>query len=564
VLVFIPLLGMASMLAIDRTVGEVLSAGKQARDKQAFFRADGSAGLCLGELRNRLQVALRAQLPTNIADVAPYVDNNNPAGFLTQYAYAPGTSFGGPFIRDSATQARLPLTYTASGPYTCSVTVTSRGTPVNLNAGLPMPPKYQFRYGYSVDGTAEEGGTTRQVALEGSFSVLVQQDTYARYALFTNCQRRGSCVTGERVWFMGLSSFSGPVHTNGQFNFAYNPSGQFTAPADSAGSDKVGIPADEKNKARFHNNDTSDVGIALDADANGTVDVPTFFEGFQRGSAYIPMPDATTADGQRNAALGATSKPSTGKVVLGTTADGKLAGIYVNGDASIALSSGGLGTGIAVYSITQGTGGNAKTTTVTVDFTSKQTTINTPTSGNSFTTATYNGVPNGMLFVDGEVQKLGGTLQADSQLTIAATNDIRITDNMVYENVPLVTNPSAEGKNTLLGLISWDRNVHIDSSAPGPIYIHATVMTPNGEFAVDYYYSRPHQGDATILGGVIENTYGPFYKLYADGTKYGYGRNFVYDTRMGKGMNPPFFPTIGRLISTVAGINERPNWQQTN
>jgi hypothetical protein len=60
---------------------------------------------------------------------------------------------------------------------------------------------------------------------------------------------------------------------------------------------------------------------------------------------------------------------------------------------------------------------------------------------------------------------------------------------------------------------------------------------------------------------VIESTYGPFGNFAANT---GYARNFVYDTRLGRGMAPPFFPTIGRVISTVAGINDRPNWQQTN
>ncbi|HSB77203.1 MAG TPA: hypothetical protein VLM91_00340, partial [Candidatus Methylomirabilis sp.] len=94
--------------------------------------------------------------------------------------------------------------------------------------------------------------------------------------------------------------------------------------------------------------------------------------------------------------------------------------------------------------------------------------------------------------------------------------------------------------------------------------VHATVMTPNGEFRVDNYNSGPTRGTATILGGVIENTYGAFGTFSGNTPNTGYGRNFIYDTRMGRGMAPPFFPTIGSVISILSGANDRPNWQQTN
>ena len=124
--------------------------------------------------------------------------------------------------------------------------------------------------------------------------------------------------------------------------------------------------------------------------------------------------------------------------------------------------------------------------------------------------------------------------------------------------------PSAEGTNNVLGVLSWNGNVRITSAAPNDITIDATVMAPNGQFTVDNYSSGSPRGTATLLGGVIENTYGPFGTFSQNQQTTGYGRNFVYDTRMGRGMAPPFFPTIGNVISSVAGVNDRPNWQQTN
>lgn len=537
------LLGMGGLLAVSQTISEVQSSGQQLRDKRAFFRADGGATLCLRELRNRLQRDLTAQLRslTDITTVANYASNNDPAGLLAAYAYQSGVSLGGAFQRVSASEARLTESYTASaalGPYSCTLSAISRAAPVNQ--GTSMSPSYVFRYRYSIDGTASEGGLTRQVNLQGIFSVQVQQDSFARYALFTNRQQNSA---GTNVWFTNRTNFSGPVHTNGEFNFALNPGAAFTGQVTS-----VSATGD------FYNGGSP---VHLDANQNGTVDVPTFAGGFDRGVANIPMPLTTTADRQRGAALGlSTGTSGTGYspgVYLGTSSGSMTGGIYVNGDATIALSA---GTNTATSTITQG----GTTTTVTVNYSSSQTTVRT----GSGAPTSYNGVPNGMLMVDGAITSLSGTLEQDAQMTVAATGDVQITNNIQYQNYTSGTSPSAEGTTNLLGIMSWNGNVRIASTAPNDINVHATIMTPNGEFRVDNYGSGSPRGTATILGGVIENTYGAFGTFSGTSQTTGYGRNFVYDTRMGKGMAPPFFPTIGTLISTLTGTNDRPNWQQTN
>jgi len=33
---------------------------------------------------------------------------------------------------------------------------------------------------------------------------------------------------------------------------------------------------------------------------------------------------------------------------------------------------------------------------------------------------------------------------------------------------------------------------------------------------------------------------------------------------MSRGMAPPYFPTTGKVVGTVIGITDRPNWQQTS
>lgn len=540
---FAILLGMGSLLAVSGTVSELQSAGQQVRDKRAFFRADGAASLCLRELRNRLQRDLPARLRTltSVSNVATYATNNDPAGFLTAYAYQAGASLGGAFQHTSATQAGLTQSYAASataGRYDCTLSVISRAAPVNL--GPPISPAYLFRYRYTIDGTAAEGGLARRVNLQGAFSVQVQQDNFARYALFTNRQQNAA---GSTVWFTNRTNFFGPVHTNGEFNFALNPGAAFTAAVTSV-----------SGTSSFYNGGSP---VHLDADRNAAVDVPTFGEGLERGVANIPMPSTTTADRQRGAALGLPTGTSgagqSSGVRLSASGGSLTGGVYVNGDASISLSASGH---TATYTITQG----STTTTVSVNTSSNQTTVR---SGPGQPT-TYDGVPNGMFFVDGQVTSLSGTVQSDSQLTIAATGDVKITNNITYQDYTAGASPSAEGTTNLLGLMSWNGDVRITGSAPNNVSVHATVMTPNGEFRVDNYNSGPTRGTATVLGGVIENTYGAFGTFSGNTPSTGYGRNFIYDTRMGRGMAPPFFPTIGSVISILSGANDRPNWQQTN
>jgi hypothetical protein len=540
---FVILLSMGSLIALTGTLAELQSAAQQLRDKRAFFRADGSATLCLREMRNRIERDLLANLRalTSLAPIGTLVTNDDPAGLLSTYAYKSGVSFGGAFQHVSATEARLTEAFTPTGgpgAYACTLRVLSRSTPENQ--GTTVSPVYVFRYRYTIDGSASDGGLTRQVNLQGGFTVRAQQDNFARYALFTNRQENAA---GSKVWFTNRTNFTGPVHTNGQFNFAMNPGADFTGHVTSV-----------SETASYYNGGSS---VSLNAENNGTTDVPTFHSGFERGTDTIPMPSTTTTDRQKEAALGLSQGASTAGygtgIHLGSSGGSMTGGIYVNGNASISVGRSGNN---ATYNITQG----STTTTVTVNYASNQTSV----KAGSGPATTYTGVPNGMLFVNGQVDSLAGTVQQDTQLTIAATGDVRITNNLTYESYTGGTTPSAEGATNLLGVMSWNGNVRVATGAPNDINIHATVMAPNGEFRVDNHDSGSSRGTATILGGVIENTYGAFGTFGQSGQTTGYGRNFVYDARMGRGMAPPFFPTIGTVTSLPSGINDRPNWQQLN
>ena len=580
-LAFAVLLGLSSVLVIGPSVGEALKSGQELRDKRLFFLADGGATLCRAELKNRLNTALPAKLAA-LAGLpltslkATYVDANDPAQFLVDYVYDSAQPFLGvkdnDWVKNATTPTQVdlkyPITYTptgGAGQYQCTIRVTSRVAPVSTVSSVGST--FLFRYLYTITGTGTEGSgsVSRTVTLEGAFSIRVQLDNFARYALFTNDQKMSS---GALVYFASGFNYYGPVHTNGEFNFKGNPGSHFWDTIESVST-----------KVIYGNGASPAVPIEkqkgdADYDHNGTIDVPIFDKELNLGATKIDLPVTTTGDAQRTIALTGISAPPTNGVYLGNdTGTMKMTGgIYVKGNASVNLS---VQTGnIAQYSITQG----SDTWTVQINNASKTTSI----QKNSDSAATYTGLPNGLLFVDGSVTGLAGTLQKDTQLTVAATNDVTITGNLVYENYTPATADSpvkAEGTTNLMGILSWTKNIHIGTSAPDDVNIHATLMAPSttsgyGQVLVDSYDSttlgnkggvRGVRGTATILGGVIENLYGPFGTVAGDPPAQkitGYARNFVYDKRMAQGMAPPYFPTTGNVISALTGLTDRPNWKQ--
>ena len=195
-----------------------------------------------------------------------------------------------------------------------------------------------------------------------------------------------------------------------------------------------------------------------------------------------------------------------------------------------------------------------------MDFINEQTTVQTV--GGS--TDTYNGTLNGVIFdYNGSVTSLGGTLQRDSQVTIAASNDVVIQDHLRYEDYATVDGlPTAEGTTNVLGIVSWNGDVKIGTSAPDNVDIHSTIMAPNGIFTVDNYDDTGvgYRGQATLLGGIITENYGAFGQFStSSGPLSGYGRNFVYDQRMLSGFSSPYFPTLQNFIA-ISDLNEPPTW----
>lgn len=568
-----------------RSMNEAKIVAKEQQMTQAFTVAEGGANGGLKHLDTLINTCMLNTInnmnpSTVISMVQSYVSAHNGLGFLTstvkQWEDRDGDSVvdvgeNAQQFTLSGTEAVCTMGITSSGKFCCRQSTTDTYCTNNLLLGngqydvkikvaqksspalvAGQTDQWDFPYFYRLETTGLVGGVTRKVAMVGDFTVRVQRDNFAKYALFTN---RQETPTGEQVWFTNRTNFSGPIQTNERFNFALNPSGTFD-----------GSVKQYRDTARFYNNG---IPVLLAAAANGTRDVPTFNDEFKLSAGQEPF-SSTSETAMVAQATGGNTYGTNG-IYVPESGGSLTGGIYIKGDASVGLSVDGSNN--AVYTITQGT----TTKIVTVNRTSSQTVVETVGG----TTDTYSGLPNGadgvgtVIYATGNISNLHGTVQQDTSITVASHNDMSINDNLLYsqytaaQGTPGQTGyvpPNAVGTNNLMGIVSWAGNVRISTSAPDNINVHGTVLAQNGVFQVDNYADQwvGSRGIATLLGGVITDDYGAFGQF--NGTTglpvSGYGRNFVYDERMKTGSSPPYFPTLQTFIAFTNDIVDKITQQE--
>ncbi len=347
---------------VMRTINEWNAARKEKLLTQSFYVAEGGAESGLNKLDTLINTDLlntiNATSPaTVISNVQSYVSSGNGLTLLTQYVKSAGvaqfTLSGTAVIHQVASTALGP------GSYGFDIVITEKSNPVS--SGLDQ---WDFPYYYRVQSTGTASATSRKVLLSGDFTVRVQRDNFAKYALFTN---QDKTPTGVNVWFTDKTNFAGPIHTNDRHNFALNPSGTFE-----------GLVTQSQTTAQFYNNGSP---VLINANLNGTKDVPTFHAGFNRGVPTVALSSSVQKQDMIDEATGNTTITTDGIYVpnSGTALTG---GIYVKGNASVALSVNG--SDQPVYTITQG----STTKIITVNQIANETTVQT-----GATSQTYTGIP---------------------------------------------------------------------------------------------------------------------------------------------------------------------------
>jgi len=486
---------------------------------------------------------------------------------------------------------------------------------------------YEFFFTYSVTSDGQSGGGRRRITFAGNFSIKVTSQSFAQFALMTDVHLTPG---GGAIWFVNATTFDGPVHTNGEFRFAFFP--QFGTPdtqTPCSVSRVVATPLTSVSGLAWFNNGGAPVELAVNENVvSGTrVDAPVMpgcdpsnvpnngAANFTRGVPAVTMPNNPYS--QQGVAVGLdqsgctpscpaptdaqvaavipelqvagcppTCGPAPNGIYIPRSADlsGSMSGgIYVQGNLdSLSLSYTSTlpctATSCGVYTLTQGT----QTVTVTVDRTARNTTVTNSNWPPASQTRTFSGVPKGfqgpgnnngtILYVGGGITAISGTLGSNEQTTVAATGTINITNNLVYQSPPVVTDPTSNPMN-VLGLYSNTGDITIDPAAPNDVNIHAVLMAGssgnlyNSSVNVTNYNLGVSRGQVHLIGGVIEQYYGPFgtFDPSTGAILTGYGRDFKYDRRMSRGFNPPYFPTTGARIlvqGTAPLAGTKPTWRE--
>ncbi len=440
-----------------------------------------------------------------------------------------------------------------SGSYTASVVLSPNPTADASCSGGPCaihllgPDFYEVFYKYTVTSQSSAGAFARRaVTLSGSFSIQLRLQSFSMFALFTDTH---TTPTGGAIWFTNNTSFNGPVHTNGEFRFAFFPT--FTDRVGSVSANawfnNGGSPIELANTENVQNGTRVDAPL-VPPDPNPQAATPA---NFTLGAPSVPLPNGPY--NQQGVAVGL-SPGNTGQVttaqidatipeLTGTgsvpngiyvpvvdtngncrsdSTEAMKGGVYVQGNLdSLTLSVSGT---TAVYTLVQG----SITTTVTVDRTNNQTTVSSngwlappsgggcPGAGPGPATRTFTGVPKGwqgpgnangtIIYVQGAINALSGTLQQNEQTTIAASGTITISGNIQYQTPPNPSDPTSNPTN-LLGLYSSGGDIVIGTSAPNNLVLQAVLMAGsaggsyNSSVNVASYNSGSPRGTVNLLGG---------------------------------------------------------------
>jgi hypothetical protein len=475
------------------------------------------------------------------------------------------------------------------GKYTVTFKLTFNHCEVAGGGCLPPPvaaSSLKYFYDYTITAQGQSKGTENAVLLDrGLLTVNVTMPNspplnFAAWGMFID--QYNVCDGSTLV----PGTISGPVFTNGSWNFGNTGKYTFTDPVGQNGP-----------TAGYQGNSCAAV-----AGPAGNGIAPTFQQGFNLGKPKTPLPlndfnqQRAVLDGKGTGGSQVTN-PDMNKVLLdankkaypnnGTSTGVFLpysidssgnaqfngGGIMVQGDASVQLAPVG-GSG-QQYTISQGTN-PVVTTTIIIDPKANSgagsTLLTSKVGNNPAVTVPITGVPQHMdpnlpgvslgdatmLYVNGSITSLSGpgqgkpAIQDGTQLTITAANNVAITGDLLYKSEPVTltqTTDPVTGKiippDTLIPLNDTQQALGI-FTATGDIQLNN--KQANGNLEIDASLATISQGGTgglinvtnstigtlTIVGGRIQNNI----KSIGATT-----RNVMFDRRYANGnFAPPWFP----------------------
>ena len=615
-LLLLVLLSGLGLVMVISSNSDLLTNGYYRGFRGAFYAAD--SGLSI--VRNNMAAQLVGQKQTFSLTTLPFsssagttVASNLVSTYGAAFNQVSGHSGEGSASNSWPGFYELQSAYVGYDPsgnqtWYCAPIGGKTGDTCTSNSGTITGYTYTFPYQITVLGRAQ-GSEKASITDEGNVVITAPltsgptKQAFSAWGMFINtypiCSNGNDLVPG---------TISGPVFTNGAWNFGTSGQYIFTDPVGSVSS-KAGYD--------FGNNNCSQVAGTSASQKNGrntTTIAPTFQQGFNLGQQSVPLPtddfnqEQAVLDGKGSASGAPTNSqlhntlmdatgtayPSNGtnsgvflpyQIVNGTpTFTG--GGIYIQGNASVQLSTVGTCTKNSsgqctnatsyaqVYTITTS---NNKTTTITVNPVSNTTTM--VTGGNS---VTISGVPEQydpttgaamgpatMLYDNGNITALSGpgqgvpAIQDGNALTITANGNVTVTGDILYKTEPVTTtqnqiaNTPADtlipnGNNgQSLGIFTANGNVQMaNSQSNGNLEIDASIAT---------LCASGGSCTASSSGGLV-NTGSAITNLNIVGGRIQNNimninaatRNVFFDRRYANGaFSPPWFPSTTVNNGTV-------------
>jgi Tfp pilus assembly protein PilX len=332
--------------------------------------------------------------------------------------------------------------------------------------------------------------TGTSVAKTRTVEVDVVPQTFGDFLYFTDNELSSS---GATIWFVTPDYINGPMHTNGQMHlwgdprFGGNVASAWGGPDDS---DPSHDPTFEYFNGDYYNH------IESSDPSNPPHDIPIFEGGYELGANAIPLPNNLSG-------------------LAAVAADG---GITLTGNYEVIISRDDPVSGDPMYG-----------------------TLSYRIPGHSWHDLDLDSF-NGVFYVDGDVTVRG---ELDGRLTIGASDDIRIWDDVTYrasdENGP------TSDCDDMLGMVAGDEIIVVDN-APNQddCVIHAHLMALNN-FTAEHYNSGSPRGDLVIRGGVVQGCRGPVGTGFISGNEVyimtGYAKDYAYDWRLRETPPPGYLLT---------------------
>ena len=357
-----------------------------------------------------------------------------------------------------------------------------------------------------------------RTSVHKTVQAVVESISFGDYLYFTDHEYTSD---GVRIWFRMGETVDGPMFSNDQVSINWNGY-QGNPPIFQT---KLTSPYSPNWNPQAPTGTQWDLIFT-----NGT-------SGLETGVGNIPFPPPTNV--QKLASLGGMTAPTTTGITIPNNAGVANGGIYIQGNAKKILL--GMTSSNQTIQITQVISSQNKISTITINPTANTTTLKKPDNS----TIVYTGTTNGVIYVNGDIQDLSGTVQSRMSLVTNAANSTTITGNIQLTQDP-IANPSFDG---MLGLVSG--NIILPSTAPSNIIIQAAMIAGQNSTTGSFYYvnydQSPTKGNLNILGSLSQEVRGKVGTFNpSTGTlSTGYSKNYHFDTRLAL-RPPPYFPTTGK------------------